>query len=98
MTPRQRELLDFIAQFEAEHRYTPSYREMADALGVGKGRVFDLLRALDASGHVLLSPNRARSVELITRELEPVSTADLVAELNKRGFIVAPYASCRASA
>jgi repressor LexA len=34
LTKKQREILDYILKITREHNYTPSYREIADALGL----------------------------------------------------------------
>ena len=53
LTPRQRELLDFIQSSVGQENRMPSYREMAKALNVSAvGTVQDLVRALVNKGHL----------------------------------------------
>ncbi len=34
LTPRQKQVLDFIAEFIAENEYAPSFEELAEGLGL----------------------------------------------------------------
>lgn len=53
LTPRQRQLLDFIVGFQAESGYSPSFREMADGIGTAStGEVARLLACLEARGAI----------------------------------------------
>lgn len=39
LSPRQQEVLDHIKQFIAEHGYSPTYKELAEPLGVNIGTI-----------------------------------------------------------
>ena len=63
MTKRQKEVLDFIRAFWAEHGYAPSYQVIAEGVGMkSKGGVARLVQSLEEGGHITRRPNRARSV------------------------------------
>ena len=65
MTSRQAECLAFVRDFIAQHGYSPSYREIADGLGLSStSRVAHILASLRHQGHVTWKPYQARSVEL----------------------------------
>lgn len=65
MTEKQKQLLDFIKARLAETGISPSYQEMADAVGVtSKNGIFRLVHALAHAGHIAMLPRRARSISL----------------------------------
>lgn len=65
LTPRQAELLAFIKSFIAEKGYSPSFVEMADAIGnVSRGNIHRYLELLEQRGHVRRQ-KFSRSIEVI---------------------------------
>lgn len=67
LTKSQKELLDFIRAYAAKNGYAPSYDEMKDALGLNsKSGIHRMVHALAERGHIALSANRARSIEIIS--------------------------------
>lgn len=53
MTPRQRELLAYLAAYEIKHGCQPSFREMADGIGLSsKSNAHGLMRQLADQGYV----------------------------------------------
>lgn len=65
LTPRQRDFLEAFKSFEQTHGYTPSYIEMAVALGYSsKESVFRLVNGLEERGYLCRLPNKARSIKL----------------------------------
>jgi repressor LexA len=75
-TKKQRELLDFIAEFTSEHGYSPSYREIMNSLGYKSvATVAAHINNLIARGHLVKRDKSARSLELveITEESMPVT-------------------------
>jgi SOS-response transcriptional repressor LexA len=59
-------LHEFIKQFIAENQYPPSYREMAEAIGVNSTRTISrYLQRLKDRGLVEWTPRRYRTVRLI---------------------------------
>lgn len=64
LTKKQAEALRFVREFVAAHEYAPSYREIADGLGVSSpATVFEHIHALKRKGY-LDAERAARSVEL----------------------------------
>lgn len=83
MTPKQRELLDFIESYIAENRFAPSFEEMQAQMGLkSKSGVDRMLAALEEQGQIKRIKNRARAIELCL--LGSVPTPVLRAELARR--------------
>lgn len=70
LTPRERDALDFIKAFNANHRYSPTLREIADGIGLkAKSGANRLVSALEDRGYINRIPNRARALEVIVRKV-----------------------------
>lgn len=69
MTPKQKELLDFISEYQrSKGGVSPSYEEMQRAIGVSsKSEVARIIEALEAQEFIRRKPGRARSVEVVRR-------------------------------
>ena len=67
LTPRQRELLDYIEGYIAQYQYPPTLREMGDALGIGSTNgITCKLQRLEALGYLEVSGFRqARSLRVL---------------------------------
>ncbi len=65
LTRRQKELMDFLSNFIAEHGYSPSYEEIAVGLGLASlATVHKHIQALEAKQYVRRSYNHSRSLEI----------------------------------
>lgn len=65
LTPRQKELLDFIANFVDDHGYCPSYDEIARGLELASlATVHKHIAALASKGYLNRTENHSRSLEL----------------------------------
>lgn len=65
-TKKQRELLDFIGQFIAEHGYSPSYREIMNGLHYTSVATVSLhVNSLIKRGHLRKRDHAARSLEVV---------------------------------
>ena len=62
MTPRQREVFEWIKGFIREHRFPPTVREIGRAFGIKSSSVFDHLKALEQKGYVERGKLTARSL------------------------------------
>ena len=68
LTKLQKNALDFIAEFESISGTSPSYTDIAKALGIAsKSGVFHLLRRLEERGFIRRMKYRARAIEIIKR-------------------------------
>lgn len=71
-TKKQRELLEFITNFIAEHGYSPSYREiMAGCNYTSVATVALHINSLIKRGHLIKRDRSARSLEVV--DAEPTS-------------------------
>lgn len=81
-TMRQKQLLEFISEFIAEHGYSPSYREIMRGCSYTSVATVALhVNSLIKRGHLVKRDNSARSLEVITVEPEEIlaDTADIKA-------------------
>lgn len=70
LTPRQKELLDFLAGFIDTNGYSPSYEEIATGLDLASlATVHKHISALEKKSYILRGHNQSRSVEVAPRYL-----------------------------
>jgi repressor LexA len=70
LTRRQREMLDFIAEFIRTKRYSPSLEEIAAHFGLSSvATVHKHVSNLERKGFIKRSWNRSRSIDLVTTDL-----------------------------
>ncbi|MBP9032282.1 MAG: transcriptional repressor LexA [Pseudomonadales bacterium] len=62
LTPRQREVLEWIAGFIRAHGMPPTVREIGTAFGIKSSSVFDVLKALERKGVLRRGELGARSL------------------------------------
>ena len=66
LTKRQKEILDFIKGFLAEHEYSPSYEEIASGMGLKSlATVHKHIANLFAKGVLHKGHNRSRSIDVL---------------------------------
>lgn len=67
MTPKQKQLLDFIKDYLATSGgVSPSYEEMRTGTGLkSRGGIHRLVHALVAHGYITLIPGMNRSIKLV---------------------------------
>lgn len=69
LTPRQRQILQMIRSFAAEHGYPPTRIEIASALGFRSvNAAVDHLKALARKGAVELLPGASRGIRLLKED------------------------------
>lgn len=67
LTDRQSRILDAIRQSIARNGYPPSWREIADAVGLASDdSVGYQLGKLEEKGYLRRSPRKSRAIELLT--------------------------------
>ena len=75
-TKKQRELLNFIEAFIAEHEYSPSYREIMNGLQYNSVATVALhVGNLIKRGHLRKRDHSARSLEVVRVVDEPAASA-----------------------
>ncbi len=71
LTKRQEEILTYIADFIVEHRFPPSYQDIADAFGIAsKNGVVRHLKALIRKGYIEKTDTSARSIRIIDQKYQ----------------------------
>lgn len=71
ITRRQKQVLDFIASFQVEFGYSPSYEEIARGLNLNSiATVHKHISALETKNYLHRSHNQSRSVEVAPRYLQ----------------------------
>src|SRR6266700_93690 len=71
LTRRQKEVLDFIASYQVEHGYSPSYEEIARGLDLASiATVHKHVSALQTKNYLHRSHNQSRSIEVAPRYLQ----------------------------
>ena len=65
LTARQSEVLAAIRAFTKEHNYSPTFRELANVLGIeSTNGVTVHLKALERKGYVTREPGKSRTLRL----------------------------------
>ena len=89
VTERQRDILQFIREFQAERGVAPTHREICDHFGFSSyGTVYKHLSLLEKKGLIRRDWNQKRGVELVEKE-PPVEAPPGVRELPLFGVIAA---------
>ena len=65
LTPRQREILDFVKEFTLESGYPPSVREIGRHFHIYPRAAFDHLKALERKGYLRRKQTTSRGIELL---------------------------------
>lgn len=64
LTDRQQAVLDFINQFIAENKYSPSMQEIGDHFGIKIKGVYDHLILIKKKGYISWKRKIARSITI----------------------------------
>src|SRR5215210_9213333 len=91
LTERQRDILNFIRDFQKERGIAPTHREICDHFGFSSyGTVYKHLSLLEKKGLIRRDWNQKRGVELVENaETAPPPANDSVRELPLFGYIAA---------
>lgn len=90
LTRRQKEVLDFIADFVHDNGYSPSYEEIASGLKLASlATVHKHIAALETKHYVKRSYNQSRSLEVSPKYLEEQRRFQAPAEVPLAGRIAA---------
>ena len=85
LTKRQKEILDFLEEFQGEHGYSPSFEEIAQHFGyTSLATVHEHLENLRQKGYIRKSYNASRSIELV-----PATMTAAAVELPLYGSVAA---------
>lgn len=87
--PKERQLLDFLTQFIARFGYSPTLKEIGEALGMSSpATVHEHIDRLRQKGFVKKLDGTARGVDIV-RENYRAGSRDVAVELPVLGFIAA---------
>lgn len=87
-TKKQKELLNFVDNFIQGNGYGPSYREIMRTLGYKSvSTVATHIDGLIEKGYLKKRTNSARSLEVVTTNIEPTVTKKNVSLVNERWLI-----------
>lgn len=90
LTKRQKQVLDFIARFQDENGYCPSYEEIAHGLELASlATVHKHISALETKAYLKRGFNQSRSLELAPKYLQEQRRARPAAEVPLLGRIAA---------
>ncbi len=85
--PRQKQILDFISQYIQKWGFSPSLKEIADALGVSSlATIHEHLGSMEKKGIIRRSHGSIRGIEIITNNVGELSQ---VLKLPVLGYIAA---------
>ena len=83
LTPRQKDVLDFISAYQAENGYNPSYEEIARGLKLSSiATVHKHISALAKKNYLHRGPNQSRSVEVSPRYVQEQSRSRIETSLS----------------
>ena len=67
LTPRQMQLLNYIAKFKSSRCYSPTIAELASKLQISRSTVFEHIAELRKKGFLSASPGKARSLKITSK-------------------------------
>ena len=85
LTDRQRQVLDYIAQFAEQNGYPPTVREIGENFGISLRAVQDHIGALQKKGFLSQSQKRSRSI-VVLKDMRPSS--NVLAKVPLLGHVV----------
>lgn len=78
LTPKQKQILDFISAFKSGNGYYPSYREIGDNFGLSSSStVASHIKALKNKGYLNNAFNKSRSIEIVSDQSDFQEEAQL---------------------
>jgi repressor LexA len=99
LTPRQREIWDYLNAYVDQHGYPPTVREIGQAVGLASpSTVHAHLANLERAGLLKRDPTKPRALELVAREREHrlpllgqvAAGSPLLAEENVEDYLAVP--------
>ena len=66
-TDRRDDIMRFIEDFIAEHKYPPTHRDIVAGVGICLSNVNRYLNLLEAAGKIRRVPHLARSIVIVSR-------------------------------
>jgi repressor LexA len=90
LTPRQRQILDFIKQEVQEKNYPPSVREIGNEVGLSSSStVHSHLNTLEKKGLIRRDPTKPRAIEILGHDQPPSHQQEDVVRIPVLGQVAA---------
>ncbi len=87
-TKKQREILEYIRSFIAEHGYSPSYREIMNGLNYTSVATVSLhVNSLITRGHLRKRDRSARSIEVVDTADQPKVTSNQITASQEKWLV-----------
>lgn len=80
-TPKQLQIMNFIRDYRAQHRTSPTLEEIGNSLGVHRVTVHQHVAALVKKGAIRKLPQRSRSIEILDRDYLPDPTVKVLGKI-----------------
>ncbi len=80
-TPKQLQIMNFIRDYRAQHRTSPTLEEIGNSLGVHRVTVHQHVAALVKKGAIRKLPQRSRSIEILDRDYLPDPTLKVMGKI-----------------
>jgi repressor LexA len=65
ITPRQKEVLEFIRKFVGTHKFPPTMREISEHFSISVKGAYDHVKALEKKKHIRCNSNQSRTIEIL---------------------------------
>ena len=95
LTPRQRQIFEWVKAFIREHTMPPTVREIGDAFGIKSSSVFDLLKTLERKDFMRRGTRRARSLIVEDRKDRKLHRSRRIQELEYGSSPISPVKAQR---
>ncbi|HUX52237.1 MAG TPA: transcriptional repressor LexA [Spirochaetia bacterium] len=86
ITARQREVLQYIKSYVANHKFPPTIREISERFAISVKGAYDHVKALEKKSYIRSNNNRSRSIEVLEIDSE---TSEQVARIPIIGNVAA---------
>ena len=80
-TPKQLQIMNFIRDYRAQNRTSPTLEEIGTSLGVHRVTVHQHVAALVKKGAIRKLPQRSRSIEILDRDYLPEATVHVLGRI-----------------
>ena len=80
-TPKQLQIMNFIRDYRAQNRTSPTLEEIGTSLGVHRVTVHQHVAALVKKGAIRKLPQRSRSIEILDRDYLPEATVSVLGRI-----------------
>lgn len=65
LTPRQKEVLDFIGNFISANKFPPTIREISEGFSISVRGAYDHVRALKKKNYIRYNAHQSRTIEIL---------------------------------